>query len=288
MNEFKLQNELLLKSFWGGYLCDKNKKLLHCNGYFNADQGDYGRGFIEFCIAKIFNIHRVPGYEQYYIKDGCQMNMFKEYCSLQRKDIDDACKEMKELYIFVQKELKESPYNHNGKIRLVRSLRPFEIDTATPQLRDTDNQKINIPVNIMTSYAHDNRLFGYGSSMSIQRDVEIEKIVMFDECLFHPTNVCENHIHGGEYEVWVMEDDMFGTIELDRECFIYRELEKKKENFFSSSYILNEKGVIDASLYTDERKIMRPCEYNKFTQWLIKKSRQKIEQLYGLDTRDAN
>lgn len=53
----------------------------------------------------------------------------------------------------------------------------------------------------MTSYAHDNRLYGYGRSMSIIRELPVEKVVMFDECLFHPENVCANSIHGGEYEV---------------------------------------------------------------------------------------
>ena len=78
MKEFHLKNELLLQAFWGGYMC-KNNCLKHCQGYFNADAGNYGRGFIEYCIARNFNIHRVPGYEQYYLKDGTKMNMLHEY-----------------------------------------------------------------------------------------------------------------------------------------------------------------------------------------------------------------
>lgn len=97
---------------------------------------------------------------------------------------------------------------------MVRSLRPFEIEAVTPQLKNQNNSIIILPVNIMTSYAHDNRLYGYGSSMSIIREVPVEKVVMFDECLFHPENVCAHYIHGGEYEVWVVEDNMFGKIEL--------------------------------------------------------------------------
>lgn len=54
MKEFHLKNELLLQAFWGGYMC-KNNCLKHCQGYFNADVGDYGRGFIEYCIARNFN-----------------------------------------------------------------------------------------------------------------------------------------------------------------------------------------------------------------------------------------
>ena len=173
--------------------------------------------------------------------------------------------------------LQKSTYVKNGKIKLVRSLRPFEIEAVTPQLKDPNNSTITLPVNIMTSYAHDNRLYGYGSSMSIIRELPVEKVVMFDECLFHPENVCANSIHGGEYEVWVVEDNMFGKIELDRACFKYEKLEDAGNNYRNSM-----RYGIDASLYTDERKITRPCEWNTFTKWLIRHNTQKIKDLYGM------
>ena len=160
-----------------------------------------------------------------------QQNMLHEYGNLKEADIDAACAEIDLLYHFVQKELKKSTYVKNGKIKLVRSLRPFEIEAVTPQLKDPNNSTITLPVNIMTSYAHDNRLYGYGSSMSIIRELPVEKVVMFDECLFHPENVCANSIHGGEYEVWVVEDNMFGKIELDRACFKYEKLEDAGNNY---------------------------------------------------------
>lgn len=280
MEEFHLTSELLLQAFWGGYMCNNNC-LKRCQGYFNADVGDFGRGFIEYCVAKNFNIHRVPGYEQYYIKDGTAMKMLQEYGDLKEEDIEAACAEMMELYQFIQKELVKSPYVKDGKIRLVRSLRPFEIDAVTPQLKNPNNSKIVMPTNIMTSYAHDGALFHYGSTMSVVRDISVEKIVMFDECLYHPQNVCANHIHGGEYEVWVVEENIFGKLELDRECFAYRSLNDRTEhneyfnNYFRPQY------AIDSSLYTDERKIAKPCEWNPFTTWLIKHNVQKIRELYG-------
>jgi hypothetical protein len=42
-------------------------------------------------------------------------------------------------------------------------------------------EKIILPVNIINSYAHDGRLYGYGSSVSIVREIDIKKIVMYDE-----------------------------------------------------------------------------------------------------------
>lgn len=275
VKEFHLTNELLLQAFWGGYMC-KNNCLTRCQGYFNADTGDYGRGFIEYCIARIFNIHRVPGYEQYYLKDGKKVKMLHEYGTLNEADIDAACEEIKSLYHFVQEELKKSAYVKNGKIRLVRSLRTFEIDAVTPQLME-NNSTIILPVNIMTSYAHDSELYRYGSNMSIIREVPVEKIIMFDECLFHPENVCANDIHGGEYEVWVVEDNIFGQIELDKECFRYKKLEKVRDRYSDSM-----RAGINASLYTDERKIIRPCEWNLFTKWLIRHNERKIKDLYGM------
>lgn len=277
MKEFQLKNELLLQAFWGGFICDKNH-FKRCQGYFYADTGNYGRGFIEFCIAKNFNIHRVPGYEQYYIQDGTSMSMFHEYGDLKAEDIEAACLEMNELYQFVQKELAQSKYVKDGKIRLVRSLRPFEIEKVTPQLRNPENKRIIMPTNIMTSYAHDGALFHYGSTMSVIRDVPVEKVVMFDECLYHPENVCAHHIHGGEYEVWVVEDNMFGEIELDRECFAYRALDER----IGESWYTGRPCAINASLYTDERRIPRPCEWTSFTKWLIKRNREKIKEIYHI------
>jgi len=278
MEEFKLKSELLLQSFWGGYMC-KNGCLSQCNGYFNADNGDFGRGFIEYCVSRIFNIHRVPGYEQYYLKDGSWMQMCHEYGNLKESDINNACSELEQLYYFIQNELKKSKYVEDGKIQLVRSLRTHEIDFVTPQLCDSSNQKIKLPVNIINSYAHDGRHLGYGSKMSIARNIEVEKIIMFDECLYHPENVCANHIHGGEYEVWVIEENIFGYIELNRTCFIYEELNTNiRERFYNSrSYGIN------TSLYTDEKGIKRPCEHNKFTKWLIERNKREIEALYEIN-----
>ena len=275
MNEFHLTSELLLQAFWGGFMC-KNNCLTHCHGYFNSDEGNYGRGFIEYCVARIFGIHRVPGHEQFYIKNGVNYTMRSEYGVLNEADINTACEEMEKLYLFVQAELKESSYVKNGKVKLVRSLRPFEIEAVTPQLL-SNTDTIKLPVNIITSYAHDGRLYGYGSSMSLVREVPVEQIVMFDECLFHPENVCAHYMHGGEYEVWVVEDNMFGQIELDRECFKYKELDRRinRKNWYPAP------KDPDTSLYTVNSGFKRPCEWNKFTKWLIGRNCEKMKELFG-------
>lgn len=276
MNEFHLTSELLLQAFWGGFMC-KNNCLTHCHGYFNSDEGNYGRGFIEYCVARIFDIHRVPGHEQFYIRNGVDYAMRSEYGDLNEAAINAACEEMEKLYRFVQVELKESSYVKNGKIKLVRSLRPFEIEAVTPQLL-SNVDTIKLPVNIITSYAHDGMLYGYNSSMSLVREVPVEKIVMFDECLFHPENVCAHRIHGGEYEVWVVEDNMFGQIELPRECFKYEELDRSIHRSNWSPTLRDH----DSSLYTVNSNIPRPCEWGKITKFLIKRNVEDIKKTYGL------
>lgn len=277
MNEFIFKNELLQQAMWGGSLC-KNGYMQHCNGYFNADVCDYGRAFIEYCVSRMFNIHRVPGHEAYYIQEGSRMKLNEEFGLLKRDDIMDACTEFEKYYYFLQNELKDSAFVRDGKIKLVRSLRPFEIDIATPQLKE-GKEFITMPCNIINSYAHDNQLYCYGSTMSIVREVDIEKIVMYFKTLHHPSEVCCHINHGGEYEVWVMEDDMFGQVTIPKECFHYTELQEVRNDRIRYRYHKEEEGP----LYTGNAIDTRPCEWNKFTKWIIKRNQQKIRELFGLE-----
>lgn len=271
MREFEIKNELLQQAIWGGYLC-KNGALKDSCGYFNTDTNDYGRGFLEFCYSKIFDIHRVPGFEQYYIQDATNMKMKKAYGNLQEKDILDACKELEAYYKFLQKELKDSPYVNDGKIKLVRSLREHERIHVIPQLEE-QNDLIELPVNIINSYAHDGRLYGYYSTISIVREVEIEKVVMYFESLKASENVCWNNLHGNEYEVWVLEDNMFGKIWLPQECFKYGELGKINKQY-DDLFIGNLRN--SSSLFAESIYKCKPCEWNKFTRWLIERNKKKI------------
>lgn len=276
MREFHVTNELLLQAFWGGTMC-RNNCFTQCTGYFYSDEYSFGRGFIEFCIARIFNIHRVPGFEQHYLKDGSSIKMLHQFRNLKKQDIDAACQELESLYHFVQEELKNSRYCKDGKIRLNRCLRSFEINAVTPQLLAGDNTII-MPANIMTSYAHDGRRYGYMSNISVFREVPIEKIIMFDECLFHPENVCAHDIHGGEYEVWVVEDNIFGEIELDRSCFKYDQLDES----ISRGHMKLTRREIEASLFADERVTIKPCQWGMITPKLIEHNKKEIKKLYKI------
>ncbi len=272
MELYNIENELLKRAMWGGRGC-KNGCLQHTSGYFNSDIHDKGRAFIEFCVKQIYNIQRFPGFEPYYLK-GPVYELQKEFGELREEDIFQACEELKKYILFLQEQLKRTKGNSSGKIKLVRSLRQFEIDEVTPQLLE-GRERIRMPVNIINSYAHDSQLFCYGSSMSIIREVEIEKIILWEETLITPSGGCVHPYMNSEHEVWVMEDNMFGEIELDATSFRYKELDvnyrKERVSYHST---------IDKPLFVPDKDAPKPCEWNKFTKWIIRKNIESIESLY--------
>ena len=56
-----------------------------------------------------------------------------KFNSLRNEDIDSACNEMGELYEFIQKHLSETGRVKDGKVKLVRRLRDFEIEEVADQ-----------------------------------------------------------------------------------------------------------------------------------------------------------
>lgn len=128
---------------------------------------------------------------------------------------------------------------------------------------------IEYPANIVTSYAHDGKLYEYNSWMSIIREVPVELIIMYNTCLYHPSNVCAYQIHGGESEVWVVEKNVFGYTKLPKECFWYERVPKKdmvdarnKQDEFSYNKVAKCKrgSLCSSTLYP-----VLPCKRN----WLI-------------------
>lgn len=71
---------------------------------------------------------------------------------------------------------------------------------------------------------------------------------------------------------------MFGQIELDRECFKYKKLDRSIGSMKRCMSLRKP----DTSLYTVNSGFKRPCERNKSTKWLIGRNREKIRELLGL------
>lgn len=171
MNTYKIQSPLLLTAIFGKTNC---KHLLSgCNGYLNCDYNNIGRGFIEFCISKIFNIHRIPGFEQFYLKTGASLEFLKAYKGLCEEDINDACNEIKKIYDFTQSNLTNSVKSNTISLR--RHLNPFEEEYVAKQLENPSVESIELPINILNSYTYDSAEFKYRSKIDVVREIDTKK-----------------------------------------------------------------------------------------------------------------
>lgn len=217
---FTIKNELLYSAIWGENQC----KQLGFTGYVYADKKDLGRAFIEYCICRIFNIHRLPG---------CGYDRFHEsgykFAYLSQQEIEDACEELKALYDFTQKKLLSSEQLRDGKIELVRSLRDFEKREIVWQLQDETKKEILMPVNVFTSYAHDGILAAYPGEMvehkmNIKEYIDVKDILLWDSYVsyYSNNNRCDRLCYMGdcEAEVFVVNRSINGWRYVDRDCFI--------------------------------------------------------------------
>lgn len=275
MEKYSFKNRLLKEALWGRNFCKKDL-LKSTNGYFNSDNGEKGRAVIEYCAQKVFNIHRFPGFEPYYLKS-CTYELEKEYGLLDRDFIEDACREFKEYYEFLQLVLRESCYCKDGKIRLCRSLRPFEISAASPQIA-RKQKEIVIPANIINSYSYGAGGFYYGTSMYIERYVDVEKVILWYDTLIEPGENCINQYVNEEYEAWVVEDDVFGETRLSIECFFYKT--SIIHNAFKEVYQYHESSVKDEPLIGQKNHRPKPCELNWYTRMIIASNKSKIKEMY--------
>ena len=211
---FVVKNDLVNEALFGEIVCGF-KGLPGCSGYVNSDQHQIGKAFLSFCYSRIFNIHRVYGYEDAYISD--HKRHFREsFNGLTEQKIIVAERELEELYCFTQKFLLEKGLVVDDKIHLVRALRPFEIESLTDQFRD-GKKKIKVKSGILSSYGHYTDDFRYGSCVTIHRMVPVEDIVIFYKALAYPGETCYEHGHGYEDEVWVKNNNPLGYIEIARE-----------------------------------------------------------------------
>lgn len=100
---------------------------------------------------------------------------------------------------------------------------------------------------------------------------------MIDKFVEHPYNFCHS-IQDNECEVWVVEDNMFGRINVDRDSILVRQNYQIgcENNLKYSNRNLEENSL----LYKKPEYVPLPCEYNKFTEWLLNKNKQKINNIY--------
>ncbi|WP_294240651.1 hypothetical protein [Pseudobutyrivibrio sp.] len=282
METFQIKSLLLADAIWGSSRCRKSI-LKDCNGYINSDTGDRGRIVLEYLLARIYGIHRVPGYEPQY--GGSFSEVSRESNGFTKENLDEAEQELKNLIEHVQTQIRLSGKAHDDHAELVRSLRNFECKEIVPQLI-AGEKNITMPANIMTSYAYDGRLHCYNSSISVKRKVPVNKILFWDEYIEAPEYICSKNLHMGEYEVWVLNDDIFGEVSLDRDAFIIAEeadLESMNEKYstrwHNRSYY--DKDCRINNVYTVEAK---PCECEDWlTKFVMKRNEKQIRELFRME-----
>lgn len=273
---FTIQNELLYGAMWGENQCKK----FGFTGYVNLDKGKLGRAFIEYCLCRIFDIHRLPG---------CGYDRFNEsgykFAILTQKEIDDACDELKRLYDFTQEKLSLSNRLVNGKIELVRSLRDFEKREIISQLSDESKTDILLPVNVFTSYAHSKILSSYPGELSkyqinIKEFVDVKDIILCDSYVsyYKRNDVCDKlgYMEDPEAEVLVINRSVNGWRTVNRECFIYNLL-PKNEKFVSTAPLLEHDIRLKNLAVLEEGCVyIRPCnEEDCITKWVMKRNMRK-------------
>lgn len=279
MEQYQINDLLINMAIFGDCRC-KHPRVERGNGYINNDLKEYGRCILEYIASCYFGIHRFPGFEPYYQHDNARF--LKNFMELTELDISEAITEFDKIYKHVQMSLSKSPRVINGKVKLNRALRDFEIKEVVPQLI-AGKKEIRMPANILTSYAHDGNLKSYNTWLHILRDVEVEKVFFYDNYILDPDGKCENGVHGGESEVWVLNDDIFGEIVLDRECFSFDEIPKdeitRAEKYEVQNHFKPE-IITDGRISNYGELSPRPCEWDWITKKIIERNKRKIDELY--------
>lgn len=275
---FEINNPLLLHSILGNSGCEKSK-LQRTNGYlyYEDERHPIGRAFLEYCYSEIFNIRRFPGYENYYARSSFNCHWMVEEGVITDIDIDAACAQLKELYEFTQNYLKDL---NKEALRVYRSLRPVEIDS----LYVGQDDKIYMQTNIMTSYAY-RPYTTYSTNVKITRTIPREDILMIDDVTVYSNRNrdCGYKAETGEYELWVLNRDKYGRISINPDDIIEDprgliQMDKLHRHNYSGYH--NQSSADDASLSESVTAPIKPCEWNMFTKWIIRRNKRKIEDMY--------
>lgn len=269
-NVFVIENQLLRAILFGGYSCNHDYI-----GYINEDKNHkISRSLLTHCIQKIFNIHRLPGYDEEYRNEFIDEKQ-RAYYRLTHKDLDEACKELEKLYKHTQDYLNKYEKTENGKLLLTRSLAYYERKQIMCQL-EKDFSQITYRCNVVSSFREDGEIYMYGSPILLKTKVNIEDIAIFYRCLAYPSWICDeyNYCLDIEKEAWVVNNDEFGEVTYDIEDFEWKET----GNFNSDNLAtkLKREFRLDELFYMEEQieRYKKPCE-NKFINLLINLSNKR-------------
>lgn len=276
---FLIDNKLLIQAICGGSTCDK---LNVCNGYLYYEYDKpIGRAFLEFCYSELFNIHRFPGYENYYESGSRECNWLVESGAITEEAIQDAVKQLKELYEFTQKTLKKKGLKN---LTLYRSLQNHEYRTLC---RTNEEDGLQIRTNTLMSFAYTNRTT-YGTNIKIKQNINAKDILMIDDITEYdlPDATCNYRVKTGEYEMWVINKDRYGRLQ-----FKYKDIVQDLNHLVPSIETIKNKPstfrdpiskATDGSMSDNSEFLWRPCEYGRLAPWIVNRNADKIKHALNI------
>lgn len=274
-----IESPLLCSAIWGNYSClYPNCKM---TGYVEANIDLVGKAFIEYCLARVLGIFRLPncGYDNY-------TNSSVWFNEISEHDVDEACKEMELIIKHVQEKLLESGRVVDGKVSVVRCLSHYQLRDAALQLIDESSKNIVFPVSIFSSYSYDGNVnIAYpsgrtenGKHINIKEKIPVEDIVLWDQYVGNGRKKCGycKSMYDEERELWVVDRSVTGMKKLPRENFIYSD---GLPDTNGKAYNKKAFGT-DTPLYSGLYQ-KRPCEYKDvLTKFVMKKNIKKLENEY--------
>jgi len=268
---FMVNDPLLLQAIIGNSFC-KHAPLKESAGYLFIDRDHIGRAFLEYCYSKIFNLHRFPGYENFYTKSASTCRKLIKAGEMTDDDINASIKQLKDLYGYTQEHLKQQGIS---ELILYRWLRVPEKSTIKQK-----GNHIKFYSNTIMSFSYSPE-HNYGTSLQIVKRVPIEKVLMLDYLTAYDSCVCDKRVFKGEDEAWVLNDDKYGNIDAE----IYRKTDDTEfEQIDDSSVILSNinrvSNATDCSIKDTIMNPPKPCEIGYLTKKLISRNASRIIKKY--------
>ena len=286
MKTYTIDSPLLLQAILGNMFCDK-VPLVECEGFLqNSQRGQIGRAFLEYCYSELFGIRRFPGYEVLPMNNANTCKCLVDNAEINDEDIDYACTQLRELYQYTQKRLREEK---GETYRIHRKLASFEIESLGEQI--VQGQKdLSVQSNILSCYCHSSAYTDGG--VVLVRDVNIKDIVMVDYMTSYvKKSNCAKIVsfEDGEGEVWVLNKNRFGKLYVRKEWIvgIDKILHRQKNHY--QAYVSPLHIRVRSGLTEDDGKSIleshtvpeRPCELDDpITKWVMKRNEKRIRKKY--------